>query len=143
MKKTSRVESRSNPGCSRCCGKIEGRKRERRKREGRKRIGNAEILNGFLAFKITIERSWNRFVSLVTMDLKIAKSQKQKGEKSRRKKERKKEKNGRDEGLERANTILRVRSRRKREIKGAGGNEVILDAASEKEEENGKVTEKK
>lgn len=42
--------------------------------------------------------AWSQFVSLVTMDLKIAKNQKQRGKKGG-KKERKK---GRNEGLERS-----------------------------------------
>lgn len=95
-------------------------------------------MNGFLAFKITIERSWNRFVSLVTMDLKIAKSQKRR-RKKKREEERKEEWKRRGIG-----TFVPIRlevEEKVEEIKG--GNEVILDAASEKEEENGKVTEKK
>lgn len=103
-------------------------------------------MNEFLAFKITIERSWNRFVSLVTMDLKIAKSQKRKGEekKSGGEEERKEEWKRRGIG-----TFVPIRffglevEEKVGEIKGAGGNEVILDAASEKEEEKmEKVTEK-
>lgn len=63
--------------------------------------------------------AWSQFVSLVTMDLKIAKNQKQRGKKGggeERKEERKKT---RDWNV-RANTnVLRVGSRRrKREIKG-------------------------
>lgn len=75
------------------------------------------------------------------MDLKIAKSQKRRGKK-KREEERKEEWKRRGIG-----TFVPIRSfgleveEKVEEIKG--GNEVILDAASEKEEENGKVTEKK